>query len=547
MKTLFYKLLLISTICSLFQTCKEKEPVPAPIANFDVNPLTISFTVPTTVKFSNLSTNADSYFWTYPGGSSTEKDLVLAVTTAGSYTITLKATGSGGTDTKSKVFTFIAPIINTPPVASFTYSPNQNLIAPTKITFTNTSQNADSYQWDFGDGTTSTEVNPLKEFSKSGTFNVKLIAFSKTAFAESRSEILVNMPVITVTTLPSIDKAITDLMTKYNLPGVSIALVKDDKLVYAKGYGFADKTNNISVRTDHLFRIASLSKSITGVAIFKLVEQGKISLDAIVFGKNGVLGTDYGTQPYGAGIESITVRHLLQHIAGGWGNSVDDPMFESAWSSYSQSLLISTVLNTRPLNNPPGSKYDYSNFGYLILGRIIEKVTGQTYRSYVQETILKPFGITTMEIGGDTESERLPNEVKYYDTNYSPYLMKIKRMDAHGGWVASAVDLARILVRVNGFANKPDILTSSSISQMITPSKANLNYACGWQVNNVNNWWHTGSLPGESAEWIRTNGNMGWVILVNQRSNDSNYFNDLDATFWKGISGITQWPNQDLF
>ncbi len=539
----------------LFQTCKEKAPlpvvpvtvVPAPIANFDVDSLTTSFTVPTTVKFSNLSTNANDYYWTYPGGNSTEKDLVLAVTTAGSYTITLKATGSGGTDTKSKVYTFVVPIINTPPVASFTYSPSQNLIAPARITFTNTSQNANSYQWDFGDGTSSTEVNPTKEFSKAGIFTVKLIALGKNTSSESKSDISINTPVITFTDLPSVDKSVTDLMAKYNLTGVSVALIKDDKLVYAKGYGLADKFNNTSVKTDNLFRIASLSKSITGVAVLKLVEQSKLSLDATVFGKNGVLGTDYGTQPYKVGIESITVRHLLQHTAGGWGNSVNDPMFEPAWSSYSQSQLISTVLDNRPLNNLPGSKYDYSNFGYLILGRIIEKVTGQTYRNYVRETILKPLGITTMDIGGDTESERLPNEVKYYDSSFSPYLMKVRRMDAHGGWVASAVDLARLLVRVNGFTNKPDILTASTISQMTTPSKVNANYACGWQVNSVNNWWHTGGLPGESAEWIRTNGNIGWVILVNQRSNDANYYNDLDATFWKGISGITQWPDKDLF
>lgn len=547
MKVLFYELLLLITLCSIFQTCTKKEPMPTPVAEFDYDPLTTNFTAPTTIRFSNFSTNADSYYWDYSGGSSTDKDLIVKFSLAGAYNITLKATGSGGTDTKSKTYTIVSSVPNNPPTASFTYSPNQNLIAPAKITFTNTSQNADSYQWDFGDGTTSTDVNPVKEFSNSGTFRVKLTASSKTASSESIADILVNMPDITVTSLPSVDNAITDLMAKYNLSGVSIALVKDDKLVYAKGYGFADKSNNISVRTDHLFRIASLSKSVTSVAIFKLIEQGKLSLDATVFGKNGVLCTEYGTQPYSAGIESITIRHLLQHVAGGWGNSVNDPMFESAWLSYSQSQLISVVLNTRPLNNTSGSKYDYSNFGYLILGRVIEKVIGQTYRNYVRENILKPIGITTMEIGGDTEAERLPNEVKYYDSSYSPYLMKVNRMDAHGGWVASAVDLARLLVRVNGFTNKPDILTSSSISQMTTPSKANTNYACGWSVNSVNNWWHTGSLPGESAEWIRTNGNIGWVILVNQRSNDANYFNELDATFWKGIGGITQWPNQDLF
>ena len=133
MKTLFYKLLLIVTLSSIFQTCTEKLPISEPIAEFDYNPLTTSFTAPTTIKFTNYSTNADSYYWTYPGGNSTNKDLIITFLSAGSYTLTLKATGSGGTDIKSKAYTFVSSVSNNTPTASFTYSPNQNLTAPAKL------------------------------------------------------------------------------------------------------------------------------------------------------------------------------------------------------------------------------------------------------------------------------------------------------------------------------------------------------------------------------------------------------------------------------
>ncbi len=347
--------------------------------------------------------------------------------------------------------------------------------------------------------------------------------------------------------LPSVDKAVADFMTKYSLPGVSIALVKDDRLVYAKSYGVADKASNTPLRTDHVFRLASVSKSITSVAAFKLIEDGKLSLDAKVFGQTGLLGTEYGTKPYGKDIEAITVRHLLQHTAGGWNNQQNDPMFVTAWAGYTQSQLISTVLNTRPLATTPGTKFEYSNFGYLVLGRVIERASGQPYRDYVRDAILKPAGITSMDVAGDIQADRFPNEVTYYDAGYSPYGMKIKRMDAHGGWAASAPDLARLLVRVNGFSGKSDLLTPSSLTQMTTAPSNSSGYACGWSVNSANNWWHTGSLPGTSTMWARTSSGLGWVILVNQRSSAASFSSDLDGLMWKGTQGITQWPTQDLF
>lgn len=354
-------------------------------------------------------------------------------------------------------------------------------------------------------------------------------------------------PVNQPNTIPQIDDGVRDFMARFDVPGLSLAIVKDGKLIYAKGYGFADQLAGQFVDTASLFRIASLSKPITAVAIMKLVEEGKLSLNAKVFGAGSILGTEYGTQPYQNNITNITVQHLLQHTAGGWANDANDPMFTNA--SMTAQELISWTIDNRPLTNTPGTAYAYSNFGYNILGRVIEKVTGKTYEQYVTNDILKPVGITRMSIAGNTEANRKPGEVKYYGQNgQNPYIYNVSRMDAHGGWLATAKDLMRLMVAVDGFNTKPDILSGTSINTMTTGSSANATYAMGWMVNSQNNWWHTGSLPGTATMMARSSTGYSWAILTNTRSMDANFGGEMDQLIWRAINNsTTQWPSQDLF
>jgi hypothetical protein len=120
-------------------------------------------------------------------------------------------------------------------------------------------------------------------------------------------------------------------------------------------------------------------------------------------------------------------------------------------------------------------------------------------------------------------------------------------MAANGGWIASATDLARLLVKVDGFASKPDILSANSVTTMTTPS-AVTNYALGWNVNNSNHWWHLGSLPGTTTEIVRTSTGYCWVVLCNTRSNAAAFTTDLDNLIWQAVNnGSTAWPEVDLF
>ena len=180
--------------------------------------------------------------------------------------------------------------------------------------------------------------------------------------------------------MEAFDRLVPELMHRYNLPGGALAIVKDGRLVFARGYGLADIQNQEPVQPDSLFRIASLSKQVTAVAALKLVEDGKLDLDENAF----EILSDF-KDPEGASrdprIDQITVRHLLHH-AGGWDKEVAgfDPMWipariareTGAAKPISCSDVIHFMLG-QPLDFDPGTRYAYANFGYCVLGRIIEK------------------------------------------------------------------------------------------------------------------------------------------------------------------------------
>ncbi|WP_344933632.1 serine hydrolase [Sphaerisporangium flaviroseum] len=327
-------------------------------------------------------------------------------------------------------------------------------------------------------------------------------------------------------------------MTSSGVAGVSLAIARRGSLVFARGYGLANRETGERLTERHLLRIASVSKPITAVAIMQLVESGRLTLGQRVFGAGGVLGTRYGTQPYSANVQAITIRHLLQHTAGGWTNDGNDPMFTNPTMTHAQ--LIGWVLDSRPLQFTPGTTYMYSNFGYCLLGRVIEQITGQPYADYVRQNVLAPSGISNMHIAGNTRAEKRADEVVYYSTS-DPYSMPVRRMDSHGGWLASPVDIARFAVRADGFATVPDLLRRDTTTTMTTPSSANPNYASGWSVNSAGNWWHTGRLSGTEAIVVRTSGEYCWAALAN--GNNIN----LDGMMWEAVQQVTAWPSHNLF
>ena len=344
--------------------------------------------------------------------------------------------------------------------------------------------------------------------------------------------------------IQAMETAVREVMKDYHIPGLSLAFARHGQLVHSAAFGMADGDAEEKLTPAYRFRIASISKPITSATIFRLVEQGKLTLQDKVFGAKGLLASYATTDPK---VLQITVHHLLTHTSGGWGNASNDPMFMHAEMNHQQ--LIAWTLQNLPLEKEPGQAYAYSNFGYCLLGRVIEAVTGENYEAHVKRQILTPCGITDMGIGGNAVAGRQPLEVFYHSQRgedpYKPSI-DVRRMDSHGGWLATAADLTRLLVRLDGFPDPPDLLTPESLRTMTTGSTANPGYACGWAINRQPNWWHGGSLPGTTTLAVRTATGMCWSVLTNTRFRDpadpkKNTDNALDRLMWKLARIVPAW------
>ena len=314
----------------------------------------------------------------------------------------------------------------------------------------------------------------------------------------------------------TITDAIDTFGDQQTVPGLSLAVAYDGRLVLATTRGHADLDKHETLRTRHRMRVASLAKPITSVAVHRLIQAGRLALTDTVFGAAGILGTSYGKLSYSNNQLEVTVEQLLNHTGGSWDNvgpgasgdidGMDDPMFTIAGD---QSTLIGQVLDTYPMRTP-GSVYAYSNFGYCLLGRVIEARSGKGYEAYVRDAILKPAGASGMVIGGDKAADRMRNEVKYYGSGaYSS--VKPQRFDSHGGWIATPIDLLR-------FMRHETTLSTS--------------YA------------HYGEMSGTMSVYRRRSDGFGFAANAN-RSNDST--KQMNAMMEEIVEGVSAWPNVDLF
>jgi CubicO group peptidase (beta-lactamase class C family) len=319
-------------------------------------------------------------------------------------------------------------------------------------------------------------------------------------------------------------------MQRYRIPGLSVAITKNGRPVFSRSYGYANTESGELVSNQSRFRIASLSKPITSAGILKLVQDGKLSLSDKVFGPDGILKNAYPAPPAHSNIDLITVRHLLDHTSG-WSNLPADPMFGDYALTAQQ--VIANQVRKQALACLPGSRYQYSNLGYCILGRIIEQVSGKSYAAFIREDILLPAGIADMEIAGDTERQRALNEVKYYQSTHNPYTFNMARMDAHGGWIATAADMMRFMALVDRNSAQQDLIHSTLLETTYFGSPS---------------WSHYGSLPGTTAVITRLNEAYSFVALANTRNNDAPYriAEELNRTLQAKILSEKEWQETGL-
>ncbi len=367
-----------------------------------------------------------------------------------------------------------------------------------------------------------------------------------------------------------IDKNVERFLNRNELAGASLAIAKNGRMVFAKGYGYADKEHSLSVQPYNLFRIASVSKLITATAVMKLVESNKLSLESRVFGENAILNDSIYLSYKDKRVEDITVRQLLNHTAG-WTSRWGDPMFIPNVISKRMNIpypvksedIIQFMLQKR-LHYSPGTYCSYSNFGYTILEKVIEKASAMNYEMFVKTNILYPLEIFDMQIGKSYPWERLDLEVKYYEPQGSNLVPNhlggeemvpqcyggndIETLGAAGGWVSSSTDLLKLIVAIDGFNEPADILSEESIHEMTRTDFVGEN-PLGWRgIRKGKYWYRTGTLAGTSALIMRKDNGIEYVIIFNSSSwKGSEFANDIKYMMDKTLSKITDWPEYDLF
>ncbi len=364
------------------------------------------------------------------------------------------------------------------------------------------------------------------------------------------------------------DKDIEAFMRRWELKGATFALMRNDSLIYAKGYGYANVEREQMCDAGDLFRLASVSKLITATAVMKLVEEGKLSLSAQVFGREGILNDTIFLNIKSRNLERITVEHLLRHTAG-----FSTPHGDAAFANYSVARSLGKELplslddmvvyaSQNRLRHQPGGSYRYSNLGYMVLTKIIEEVTGKRYESYVNNTILYPAGCYDMFIGGSLPKERSRNEVNYYEVKEAEPIyaydgsgakvMKsnggnnITLLSGAGGWVASASELLKFVSAIDDCPARNNILSPESIKTMTASSKRD--HPIGWASVHQTQWLRSGSMAGTSALIKKQSNGYTWVFISNSSAwigpNITKY---ISSSVTRAVSRVNDWPRRDLF
>jgi CubicO group peptidase (beta-lactamase class C family) len=344
------------------------------------------------------------------------------------------------------------------------------------------------------------------------------------------------------------DQQFIDLMNTYAVPGTALAVSRNGTIIIERGYGLLDLNDpNSQVTAAHSFRVASVSKPITAMAILKLIEQGPLTLESFVW---ELLQDDFPLLPgqtLATGVDQIRIRHLLQHSAG-WDDTVYDPMFDvdkiakeaGMPPPADQRAIIRKMWSKALVNTPPGSKYAYSNFHYCLLGRVIEHVTGQRYADFVASIMLGPMAMDSTFQGSSFLSGRHPDEARYFaypgepqsksvfppfglvDVPYGSF--DLENMDSHGGWVSSPRDLLAFMKGIF----RTNFLSPSSLSEITADSisidSSSTSYGLGWNFGPAAkglNFWHDGRLAGTTAIVVRTNwsdnSEVCWAAVMNMR------------------------------
>ncbi len=325
--------------------------------------------------------------------------------------------------------------------------------------------------------------------------------------------------VLSTDKIAKIEAAITALMSSKHIPGLSIAIVNNNQLRWQSGYGIADLENSVPAKAVTVYRIASVAKPITAVAVMQLVESGKLDLDAPI---QKYVPT-FPAKPW-----PITTRQLLGHLSGirnykqnEFPNQADSTRF---YNSLTEAL---SMFKDDPLDFEPGTKFSYTTYGYTLLGTVIEGASGMSYVDYMRENVFKPAKMIHTQ--ADNVYDIIPNRARgYHPKAYGKFDGNLRNADLAdtsykipaGGLVSTVEDLANFAIAVqNGVLIKKETFEQMSAPQKTADGKAT-SYGLGWYIDGVGDRkglvWHGGVQSGvTSMLFILPKERLALVILTN--------------------------------
>ena len=258
-----------------------------------------------------------------------------------------------------------------------------------------------------------------------------------------------------------LDARIPLLLARYDVPGVSVALIQDGELVWSGAYGVADVANGRPLTVDDVFRVGSISKSVTAWGMMTLVEQGMVDLDAPV---QQYLHS-WHLPPSAYDPAEITVRRLLSNSAG---LPLGDISAEYDPQGPVPSLRQNLAQEAMPLQEP-GAGFSYSNTGFNLLELLIEEVTGQDFADYMAQQTLRPLGMAHATFAWDAAQHAgMPTG---YDAQGNPVAIYVYPAQASGGLLASVTDVARFAcAEMTAVHDGSDVLSARGVRRLHEPA-----------------------------------------------------------------------------
>ncbi|HEU4558050.1 MAG TPA: serine hydrolase domain-containing protein [Longimicrobium sp.] len=364
-----------------------------------------------------------------------------------------------------------------------------------------------------------------------------LCAFAHPASAQLAANVSVGGEEARLSRLVSaLDSIAREAMEDQSIPGLSVAIVKDGRVVLERGWGTAERGRRHA--TAHtVYQIASISKQFTAAAILRLAERGELSLDDDV--ARYVEGLP-------AGYRTISLRQLLNHTAG-------VPNFTEFFREFRQVLTPAQLIDSlaaRPLQFAPGTGFHYSNSGYYLLGLVIERVTGQSYDGYLRQQFFAPLGMNHTEYCGDSPGRPLPTGyvrtrrgTPVHTTPWDPSVLY-----AAGSLCSTAADIAKWEVALG----EGRVLAPESFREMTTPVAppdvhVRMSYGFGMMVDTTDAGpylHHDGAVAGFRAQaaWY-PNERLAVVVLMNQGLAAPE---PIERDFTRAVLGVTARPTPRL-